>query len=226
MSMWTYITGTVTVCPPGNSQAQMRYVLDTVLNHLPVVYGSEQNMKWHVVQKYGHNLSNSTDEFGVDIYKKNNVNKSDWMEMQCEYIIVLEASLRDTYFEDTVRGFNKWLCRLAKRVSVVDICVKITNGNYDGSKKLVIDDASPYDEMYEDYSWVSDRRYGSAEKWEGKRNRYQCEYGNWCEFMMYDGVPGNEAMPMKLFRKYWENKEIDEELERREKWEKEWREKD
>ncbi len=49
MSHWTYISGIVEVCPIGNTQPQKRYILDTVLEHLPVVSGSEGNMKVHVV---------------------------------------------------------------------------------------------------------------------------------------------------------------------------------
>ena len=41
MSHWTFITGVVEVTPAGETQPQLRYVLDTVLEHLPVVSGSE-----------------------------------------------------------------------------------------------------------------------------------------------------------------------------------------
>ena len=39
MSHWTFITGVVEVTPAGETQPQLRYVLDTVLEHLPVVSG-------------------------------------------------------------------------------------------------------------------------------------------------------------------------------------------
>lgn len=63
MSYWTYISGIVEVCPIGNTQPQKRYILDTVLEHLPVVSGSEGNMKVHVVQQYGHDSASSCNEF-------------------------------------------------------------------------------------------------------------------------------------------------------------------
>ena len=44
MSFWTYLTGTVTVRPMGRTQAEKRYILDTVLEHLPLVTGSEKDM--------------------------------------------------------------------------------------------------------------------------------------------------------------------------------------
>lgn len=52
--------------PMGRTQAEMRYILGTVLSHLPPVTGSEENMKVHIVQKSGFNYSSSVDEFGQD----------------------------------------------------------------------------------------------------------------------------------------------------------------
>ena len=37
MSYWTYVNGTVIVSPMGRTQAEKRYILDTVLSHLPRV---------------------------------------------------------------------------------------------------------------------------------------------------------------------------------------------
>lgn len=64
MSSWTYIHGTITVSPIWRTQAQKRYILDTVLSHLPIVSGSEKDMDVYVIQKNGHNNSCSCDEFG------------------------------------------------------------------------------------------------------------------------------------------------------------------
>lgn len=65
MSSWVYINGTITVSPIGCTQAQKRYILDTVLAHLPIVSGSEKDMDVYVIQKNGHNSSCSHDEFGI-----------------------------------------------------------------------------------------------------------------------------------------------------------------
>ena len=73
MSYWTYIQGTITVSPIGRTQAQKRYILDTVLSHLPIVSGSEKDMDVYVIQKNGHNSSCSHDEFGE---RTNNL--TDW----------------------------------------------------------------------------------------------------------------------------------------------------
>ena len=53
MSYWTYLTGTVTVRPMGRTQAEKRYILDAVLEHLPLVTGSERGMNVYVIQKNG-----------------------------------------------------------------------------------------------------------------------------------------------------------------------------
>lgn len=67
MSSWTYIQGTITVSPIGRTQAEKRYILDTVLAHLPIVSGSEKDMDVYVIQKNGHNSSCSCDEFGEEL---------------------------------------------------------------------------------------------------------------------------------------------------------------
>lgn len=64
MSHWTYINGTITVMPMGRTQPEKRYILDTVLDHLPIVSGSEADMEVYVIQKRGHDSSSSCDEFG------------------------------------------------------------------------------------------------------------------------------------------------------------------
>ena len=57
MSWWSYINGTITVAPMGRTQAEKRYILDTVLEHLPRVSGgSEGDMNVYVIQKNGYNF--------------------------------------------------------------------------------------------------------------------------------------------------------------------------
>ena len=64
MSYWTYINGTITVCPMGRTQLEKRYILETVLSHLPRVTGSEGDMNTYIIQKNGYSGSYSCDEFG------------------------------------------------------------------------------------------------------------------------------------------------------------------
>lgn len=209
MSYWTYINGTVTVSPMGRTQAEKRYVLDTVLNHLPIVTGSERDMNVYIIQKDGCNSSCSCDEFGertnnlVDEYGQRTRNRG-WMRTQDDYILVLNAALRDREFEQTYREFMKWFVRLCKRVGCKDILVEVTG--YD--KSTIIKDRniqkkkysyrSVFGALFEDPSWYKDS--------DGEPN--------WCEFMMWDRAK-DSSYPMMLAYKYFNDEENDKEVERR-----------
>ena len=213
MSFWTYINGTVTVRPLGRTQAEKRYILDTVLEHLPLVTGSEKDMNIYVVQKNGHNSSSSCDEFGdvtnnlVDNYG-NRSRKRGWLRTQDEYILVVNGSFRDRMFDQTYKEFQKWLCRLAKRVEVEDVLVEIKGWkqsalirNHHIQKENIYE--TVYGQMFEKPTWCYEND----------------EYGepNWCEFMMWDRAK-NSNYPMLLGYKYFADKENDKEVERRMKY--------
>lgn len=51
MSHWTYVSGLIRVSPTGRTQPEKRYVLETVLEHLPAVSGSEGYMDTYIIQK-------------------------------------------------------------------------------------------------------------------------------------------------------------------------------
>lgn len=203
MSWWTYVNGTITVSPMGRTQAEKRYILETVLNHLPLVTGSESDMNVYIIQKEGHNSSSSCDEFGErtnnlkDRYG-NHTREYGWLEVQDKYILVVDGALRDRVFEQTFREFMKWLCRLAKRVDIDNILVRI----HDYGKEHIIDDIcninSPYYKMNE---WPS---------WTEQSNGEPC----WCEYLMWDRAK-NSRYPMLLGYKYFSDPENDAEAERR-----------
>lgn len=208
MSNWTYINGTITVSPMGRTQPEKRYILDTVLNHLPRVSGSEGDMNVYVIQKRGHNTSCSHDEFGQRTNNlegwHGNKTRDGWFRIQDEYILVIDATLRDVEFDDGYRQFMKWIVRLGKRVGIVDILVSvedhyksttIKNHQVDGSYKYV------FSELFEDPSWCN--KDGEP---------------NWCEFMIYDRAKDSDY-PMLLAYKYFNDKENDAEVERRMKYE-------
>lgn len=204
MSTWTYIQGTITVSPIGRTQAEKRYILDTVLAHLPVVYG----MNIYVNQKNGYNHSGSCDEFG---YITNNLlddcgrksRKRGWLRTQDEYILVVDAELRGKEFEQVYRQFIKWLIRLGKRVMIEDILVQVK----DYYKSTIIKDYRVQNEKYsyqnvflnlfEGTSWVKE---------DGEVN--------WCEYMLYPRAKDSNY-PMMLAYKYFNDKENDKEVERR-----------
>ena len=212
MSYWTYITGTITVSPIGRTQAQKRYILDTVLAHLPIVSGSERDMNVYVIQKNGHNSSSSCDEFGertnnlTDWYG-NKTRSRGWLYTQDEYILVIDAALRDREFNQTYREFIKWLVRLGKRVMIENILIKISG--YD--KFTIIKDycvknekyswQNVFNNLFENPSWMND---------DGEVN--------WCKYMLYPRAKDSDY-PMMLAYKYFNDKENDKEVEKRMKYE-------
>lgn len=201
MSWWTYVTGTVTVSPIGRTQAEKRYILDTVLNHLPKVTGSERDMNTYVIQKNGYNSSCSHDEFGQysnlgNGYRWNSGHPS--FEIQDKYMIVVDASLRDRKFEETLKEFNDWLCRLAKRISIEDILVRVKG--YE--REYIFKERDPYEKMFEYPSWCN--KTGEP---------------TWSEYLMWDRAK-NSDYPMLLGYKYFIDEENDKEVERRMEYEK------
>lgn len=199
MSFWTYINGTINVSPMGRTQAEMRYILDTVLAHLPGVTGSEGDMKIHIIESAYENSSSSHDEFDmmtdnlIDRYGCRNRERG-WMRLHDEYIIVVEASLRDRMFEETYREFQNWLCRLAKRVHVHKVLVEIKG--YDKSEIINDDYYGKYYEMFESPSWCND----SGEP-------------NWCEYLMWKRYD-DWSLPLEHIVKYYNCKEADEEWDK------------
>ena len=208
MSYWTYITGSITVSPIGRTQAEKRYILDTVLAHLPIVSGSEKDMNVYVIQKNGHNSSCSCDEFGertnnlTDWYG-NKTRSRGWLYTQDEYILVVDAALRDREFNQTYREFVKWLVRLGKRVMIYNVLVKISGYN----KSTIIKD---YCVQNEKYSWqnVFDNLFENP-SWTNDDGEV-----NWCEYMLYPRAK-NSDYPMLSAYKYFNDKENDEEVKRR-----------
>lgn len=172
MSNWTYINGVITVSPLGRTQHEKRYILETVLDHLPVVTGSEKDMNVYVIQKRGYNGFLSCDEFGmrtnnlIDSYGDKSF-KHGSLQTQSDYLLVVESSLRDRMFEQTYREFQNWLCRLAKRVHVQDVLVEVKG--YDVSE-IIRNVNAAYSKMFEYPSWSD----------EGTEN--------WCEYLMWDWV--------------------------------------
>lgn len=165
-------------------------------------------MDVYVIQKNGHNSSCSCDEFGeitnnlTDWYG-NRTRSRGMLRTQNEYILVVDAALRDREFNQTYREFMKWLVRLGKRVMIDDILVKISGYN----KSTIIKDYRVQNEKYsyqnvflnlfEDTSWTND---------DGEVN--------WCEHMLYPRAKDSNY-PMMLAYKYFNDEENDKEVERR-----------
>ena len=184
MSNWTYVNGTIEVSTLGRTQEEIEYILKTVLRHLPKVTGSERDMNTYIIKKEGYNFSSSCDEF----------EKANPLKIQENYIIVVNGSLRDRTLNETHKEFQKWICRLSKRVLVENVIVEIKEGFFSDAKSIIISDTlDKYSEMYECPSWSK----GS----DGEPN--------WCEYLMWrKGV--NSNLPMLLTYKYYNNEKNDE----------------
>lgn len=194
MSNWTYINGVISVDPFGRTQAESRYIVETVLNHLPVIKGSETDMQIYINQSkiyadsYGcdefeQQTNNLTDEYGrhtmeygyLNIYK---------------YQIIVEGKLRDTYFDDTYRNFMKWLCRLSKRLYVDNVCVEI-HERYTDKEAIIIDkNGEVYGDLFE-YS------LGSM----GNENNEP----TWTDYLRWERAE-NSTLPKLLEQKYCKKK--------------------
>lgn len=194
MSCWTYVSGMIVVSPMGRTQAEKRYILETVLDHLPLVTGSEGNMDVYIIQKNGHDESSSHTEFGMWGGYRNWKTLS--TDIQSKYILVVDGNLRDRMFDQTFREFQKWLCRLAKRVWIEDVMVEVKA--YE-EVSLIRNTNDIYTKMFEDPTWCNDDEYSEP---------------NWCEYLMWDRARKYDY-PMMLAYKYIDDPENDQEVERR-----------
>lgn len=199
MSNWVYINGAVDIsCRMGNTQPQIEYIIKTVLEHLPNVYGSEGGMEVVPIKKEGYNCSCSVDEFGmstnnlIDPYgEKSN---RGWLRTQENYVILVYGDLRDAYFETTYKEFQNWICRLSKRLKVNNVTVSIRD--YD-REEIITNKNRCYTNMYQDPAYFDP----DSEP-------------NWCEFMLWDRAKDSQ-LPMLLQYKYCNDPENDKEVERR-----------
>lgn len=208
MSYWTYLTGTITVGVMGRTQAEKRYILDTVLEHLPRVTGSEKDMDIYVTQKNGHNRSSSSDEFGqatnnlVDRHGYKSRSRG-WLNTQDEYILTVDGALRDREFEQTYREFIKWLVRLGKRVRIEHILVEVKGYG----KSTIVTDRYIQNEKYS-YMKVFENLFEDP-SWSNETGEV-----NWAEYLMWDRAK-DSSYPLLLAYKYFRDKENDKEAERR-----------
>ena len=202
MSAWTYILGMVSVMPIGRSTAETKYILETVLNHLPEVTGSEGNMHVHYLPSSYDGAIRNHNEFGqiTKWMRSNEFYETEFSRsntVKNQFHIILEAHLRDREFEQTKRELLKWLCRLSKRVSVIDLSVKLSDRI---GRTLTLSDPKPFNAMAERVSW----------KTKG------CEKA-WWEYLFWEQDPFSD-MPLKLVWKYGDDPVINAEMQRRLEW--------
>ena len=207
MSYWTHILGVLEVTPMGRTQHEMTYILNTVLDHLPLVTGSEGDMEWFVNVNPHANMLGSHDEFLkqtnnlIDDYGNHNKDCG-WLRTSDRYYITVFGSLRDRMFRETFVELQKWLVRLAKRVMVYSVNIELTADDRKRPYYIQCSDVekrNPYLEMFEDPSWVTKGEPA------------------WYEYLMWERVPG-DFIPLKHIYKYYNDDDVDAEMERREKW--------
>lgn len=208
MSYWTYVDGVIDVRPMGRTPAESRYILETVLSHLPIVSGSERCMAIEIVD-IGCYGSCSHDEF-MQHYRRPNL-KGEWrrsVDSEAEYKLVVTGKLRDRYFSDTHKEFLKWLIRLAKRVWVTGVFVRITGdeiGHKWENKSTIFNYPDGLHDLLEDPSWACDVPLDE----DGFPSST-----NWCEYLMWDRAQDYD-MPLDLFFRKYADKKVDEEWLRR-----------
>lgn len=118
MSSWTYVQGLIELDVPGRTQAEKNYILQTVIDHLPKVTGSEKSMNIYTIQTAGHDSWQNFDEF---------YNRVEDFRTQSRYFLVLDGNLRDRHYKDTFEELNKFLNRLGKRLMVDSVYVRLYN---------------------------------------------------------------------------------------------------
>lgn len=118
MSSWTYVQGLIELDVPGRTQAEKNYILQTVIDHLPKVTGSEKSMNIYTIQTAGHDSWQNFDEF---------YNRVEDFRTQSRYFLVLDGNLRDRHYKDTFKELNNFLNRLGKRLMVDSVYVRLYN---------------------------------------------------------------------------------------------------
>lgn len=191
MSNWVHIIGTIRVHPMGRCDNEREYILKQVLNHLPRVTGSEGDMDIYITKDRNHNISSNCDEYGQFSNLKHGddsygYNYFDSFRGTDNFYLTVIANLRDRNLKITNREFQKWLCRLAKRVPVRNICIKIEEDCT--GETLFLTDAEKYN-ICEIPSWNKDK--------------YEDVDSNWCEHLMWDCYE-ESWMPLKLVEKYYD----------------------
>ena len=123
----------------------------------------------------------------VDWYG-NKSQKNGWLNTQSRYFLLLEGNLRDRFFDQTLKEFMKFLCRLSKRIHIEDIMVKL----YSYDQSILLTDYKQFDNMYEWPSWCDESDGEPA----------------WWEYLMWDRFE-DWPLPIQHVVKYYECKEAD-----------------
>lgn len=129
MSSWTYVNGLIEVDTFAQTDAEAIFKAQTVVNHLPRITGSEGAAHFVVVPMPGWpNHSSGVDELGHFSNLGDKRYSRPWTPFQSEtrVLLALHGSLRDRWFDQTLRETIKCLSRLASRVWVRNCLVRVS----------------------------------------------------------------------------------------------------
>ena len=162
MSFWTSVIGMVKVTVPGRTQPECDYVVQTVVNHLPLITGSEGPVSVHIVKKSGHSSLSNTDEYlqfsNLLPDESGTPCRYGWLRVQNSYILVIEGALRDRFFLQTAKETVKFLNRLSRTLEVTYYHVDVFSddkGKYTFQRKNEVE----YDWIWQNYDRPWNRRY-------------------------------------------------------------------
>lgn len=192
MSDWTYVRGYVEVHGFGRTQHEIEYVLKTVLDHLPIVSGSEGDMNTYLIKSREYSGSSSHDEFfqrtenAVTRFGERS-RRHGMYPIQDIYFIFLEGNLRDRIVPETVKELTRWLFRLAKRTIISGIDVTVSGC---GGKTFRFNNANPFYGAFEDVTWDPEHP------------------GNWIEYLLWQRAnPEDGDYYPEVLRNYYRQNE-------------------
>lgn len=163
MSEWTYCEGYIEVTPFGRTQEEKEFILKTILNHLPIVDGSEEPMYTHVIKAGGYSHRTHVDEFRTRSKRLYIDNCHGYRLVQDRYYVFIEGAFRDRSFSETYRQIIKWLVRLSKRTIVITTDVNV-HGGYDDQEERIYCKDSEFADLYDMPSWLEDNSHNWTEK--------------------------------------------------------------
>ena len=163
MSEWTYCKGYIEVTPFGRTQEEKEFILKTILNHLPIVGGSEEPMYTHIIKAGGHSHSTIVDEFEARNKRLYIGDHYGYRCVQDHYYIFIEGAFRDRSFSGTYRQIIKWLVRLSKRTIVITTDVNVYGGYDDREERIYCKD-SEFADLYDMPSWLEDNSHNWTER--------------------------------------------------------------
>lgn len=122
MSSWSSVYGVIEVDTLARSSNEAMYIAQTVVNHLPKIYGSERCAEYHLNLRDGYNSSDTEDEIGI----YGNICNNGIFEYQNKVLITVCGELRDTNFQRTLRDTVKMLNRLSSKLLVTECFVRVS----------------------------------------------------------------------------------------------------